>query len=253
MLFQANTRSLAENTPLLPVIAFDAETAWVGPYCIPHQSACVKCFQLRRSANFSDDVFRPELLRIRPIDDPAPDFGPNPVHYIQAGIVANFLLESVALRNHGPSTMPGGLTTITINDAGVGRFRLDAYSACRVAPTVLQWRTQDSRKSGSTANLSKSQLKGQSDEHMDKHRGGSSGVAATIRSLRRNNASRVHETTRRRRHSCSLNWRPWHRQQPALRSARQHLQRRWVTRYDQRPTRCDRRDCGTLQRRLRTN
>lgn len=119
MLFQANTRSLAENTPLLPVIAFDAETAWVGPYCIPHQSACVKCFQLRRSANFSDDVFRPELLRIKPIDDPAPDFGPNPVHYIQAGIVANFLLESVALRNHGPSTMPGGLTTITINDAGL--------------------------------------------------------------------------------------------------------------------------------------
>ncbi len=119
VLFSANTRALETDTPLLPVIAFDSETAWVGPFCIPHQSACMKCFQLRRSANFSDDVFRPELLRLQPIDDPTPDFGPNPIHYIQAGIVANFLLESVALRNHGPSAMPGGLTTITVNDAGL--------------------------------------------------------------------------------------------------------------------------------------
>ncbi|WP_127841595.1 TOMM precursor leader peptide-binding protein [Actinomyces wuliandei] len=118
-LFLANSHALKTNTPLLPVIAFDSETAWVGPFCIPYQSACIKCFQLRRSANFSDDIFRPELLKLQPIDNPAPDFGPNPLHYIQAGIVSNLLLESVTLRSHGPCTMPGGLTTITIGDTGL--------------------------------------------------------------------------------------------------------------------------------------
>lgn len=119
LLAQANARALEDHTPWLPVIPYDGETAWVGPFSIPWQSACLRCFTLRRSANFSDDAFRPELLRVEQAPTTGPEFGPNPVHWIQAGIVANLLLERVALRDHAPSAAPGGITTITINDSGL--------------------------------------------------------------------------------------------------------------------------------------
>lgn len=119
LLLDANARALQDHTPWLPVIPYDGETAWVGPFSIPWQSACLRCFTLRRSANFSDDVFRPELLRVESASSARPELGPNPVHRIQAGVVANLLLERVALRDHAPSAAPGGLTTISVNDAGL--------------------------------------------------------------------------------------------------------------------------------------
>ncbi|MDO5092635.1 MAG: TOMM precursor leader peptide-binding protein [Propionibacteriaceae bacterium] len=134
-LFNANRIALADATPWLPVIAYDSDTAWVGPFVVPHQSACLTCLQLRRSANFSDDVFRPELLKIEPVDDPAPETGPNPVHYLQAGIVANFLMERVGLHDYAPSAAPGGITSIRINDSGLSMeyrriFRVPRCPSC---------------------------------------------------------------------------------------------------------------------------
>lgn len=138
-LFDANRNALEDGTPWLPVITYDSDTAWIGPFVIPRQSACITCLQLRRSANFSDDVFRPELLKIKPVEDPAPETGPNPVHYLQAGVVANFLLERVGLHDHAPSAAPGGITSISVNDGGLKMesrrvFRVPRCPSC--SPTA---------------------------------------------------------------------------------------------------------------------
>lgn len=119
LLLEANESALQTGVPWLPVIPYDGVTAWVGPFARPHESACLRCFVLRRSANFPDDVFRPDLLRLEPQADPPLEFGPSPVHQLQAGVVASFLLEHLGLRDHAPSAVPGGLTSITLDDRGL--------------------------------------------------------------------------------------------------------------------------------------
>lgn len=131
LLTTSNSFALEAGTPWLPVVPYDGDTAWVGPFVVPHQSACLTCFNTRRSANFSDDVMRPLLPTIQPLEPVVSHTVVTPIDIIQAGIVTNFAFEYITLRDYAPSCMPGGLTTVTVNDRGVSMDTRRVYRVPR--------------------------------------------------------------------------------------------------------------------------
>ncbi|WP_454141532.1 TOMM precursor leader peptide-binding protein [Microbacterium lacticum] len=131
LLTTSNSLALEVRTPWLPVVPYDGDTAWIGPFVVPHQSACLTCFNTRRSANFSDDVMRPALQNIRPLEPVVSHTALTPIDIIQAGIVTNFAFEYITLRDYAPSCMPGGLTTVTANDRGVSMDTRRVYRVPR--------------------------------------------------------------------------------------------------------------------------
>lgn len=126
---EANTRALMDGVPWLAVSPFDGRNAWVGPFMVPNQSACFTCFRLRRSANFSDEVMRAELTEIQMFESAGRPIYSHPLVTLQAGLVANLVGEWVALRDYGPSAIPGGISVISLDDRGVG---LEPHRTLRV-------------------------------------------------------------------------------------------------------------------------
>lgn len=119
LLEQVNDQSLEDHVPWLCVIPYDGQTAWVGPFFIPHKSACLHCYNLRKSANFSDEVFRSELLKVKPVNTAKQPVYNQPVHLVQAGIANNLVTEWITLRDYAPSAVPGGFITVNLDDRGV--------------------------------------------------------------------------------------------------------------------------------------
>jgi bacteriocin biosynthesis cyclodehydratase domain-containing protein len=119
LLKEVNDMALEDHIPWLSLVPYDGQAAWVGPFFIPHQSACLHCYNLRKSANFADDVFRSELMDIKPVNSDKQPVYNQPINLVQTGIASNLITEWVALSDYGPSAMPGGFTTINLNDKGV--------------------------------------------------------------------------------------------------------------------------------------
>ncbi|PGS14085.1 cyclodehydratase [Bacillus cereus] len=119
LLEEVNDIALEDNIPWLSVVPYDGQTAWVGPFFIPHQSACLHCYNLRKSANFADDVFRSELMKIKPVKSDKQPVYNQPINLVQNGIASNLITEWVALRDYASSAIPGGFTTINLDDRGI--------------------------------------------------------------------------------------------------------------------------------------
>ncbi|GLY12585.1 TOMM precursor leader peptide-binding protein [Pseudobacillus badius] len=119
LLEEVNDQALEDHTPWLSLVPYDGQTAWIGPFFIPHQSACLHCYKLRKSANFSDEVFRSELMKIQPVNVNTQPVYNQPINLVQIGIASNLITEWIALRDHAPSAMPGGFATINLDDKGI--------------------------------------------------------------------------------------------------------------------------------------
>lgn len=119
LLEDVNNKSLEDHIPWISLVPYDGQSSWVGPFFIPHQSACLNCYNLRKSANFSDDVFRSELMKIQPINPESQPVHNQPINTVQVGIANNLITEWITLRDYAPSAVPGGFTTINLDDKGV--------------------------------------------------------------------------------------------------------------------------------------
>lgn len=129
LLKEANAKALEDNIPWLSVVTHDGQTSWVGPFFIPHKSACLTCFNLRRAANFMDDVFRTEILKIEPLEVERYPVYDEPINLIQIGVLADLLREWISLKEYAPSAVPGGFKTIDVNENGVS---MDNHRVYRV-------------------------------------------------------------------------------------------------------------------------
>lgn len=119
ILEEMNDIALNDHIPWLCLVPYDGQAAWVGPFFIPHQSACLYCYNLRKSANFSDEVLRSELMSIEPIHVHNNPVYNQPINLVQTGIASNLITEWITLRDYAPSAIPGGFTTINLDDKGV--------------------------------------------------------------------------------------------------------------------------------------
>lgn len=119
LLEEVNDMALEDHIPWLSIVPYDGQTSWVGPFFIPHQSACLHCYNLRKSANFSDEVLRSELMKIKPVNSDKQPVYNMPINLVQTGIASNLITEWVALKDYAPSAIPGGFTTINLDDKGV--------------------------------------------------------------------------------------------------------------------------------------
>lgn len=129
LLEEVNDLALEDNIPWLSIVPYDGQTSWIGPFFIPHQSACLHCYNLRKSANFSDEVFRSDLMKIKPINSEQQPVYNQPLNLVQTGIATNLIAEWIALRDYAPSAIPGGFTTINLDDKG---FTSDNHRVYRV-------------------------------------------------------------------------------------------------------------------------
>ncbi|MDJ0318630.1 TOMM precursor leader peptide-binding protein [Arthrobacter antibioticus] len=120
-LFEFNQKALSDIAigPWLAVVPFDGGNAWVGPFQLPHRSACYTCYRLRRSGNFGDEVVRGELLELTGLPTPNSVILDHPVTLVQAGIVANIVSDWAALREYAPSAIPGAVSRITLDTSGI--------------------------------------------------------------------------------------------------------------------------------------
>lgn len=129
ILDSANLQSLEDKVPWISVLPFDGRNAWVGPFVIPNKSACITCFKLRRSANFADDVFRSELLKLTPLEKVNKPIYHSPINLIQSGLVTNIISEWIGLGKMSPSSIPGGFKTISLDNRGIS---MDSHRVLRV-------------------------------------------------------------------------------------------------------------------------
>ncbi|WAT82377.1 TOMM precursor leader peptide-binding protein [Bacillus safensis] len=116
---EINDLALEDHIPWLSIVPYDGQTSWVGPFFIPHQSACLHCYNLRKSANFSDEVLRSDLMKIKPVNPEKKPVYHMPINLVQVGIASNLILEWLTLKDYAPSATPGGFTTINLDDKGV--------------------------------------------------------------------------------------------------------------------------------------
>ncbi|MED1459585.1 TOMM precursor leader peptide-binding protein [Bacillus safensis] len=116
---EINDLALEDHIPWLSIVPYDGQTSWVGPFFLPHQSACLHCYNLRKSANFSDEVLRSDLMKIKPINPEKKPVYHMPINLVQIGIASNLILEWLTLKDYAPSATPGGFTTINLDDKGV--------------------------------------------------------------------------------------------------------------------------------------
>lgn len=119
ILDEVNDTALKDEIPWLCIVPYDGQASWVGPFFIPFKSACLYCYNLRRSANFSDAVLRSELMEIQPLYTAKQPVYNLPINLVQTGIASNLITEWITLREYGPSTVPGGFTTINLDNKGI--------------------------------------------------------------------------------------------------------------------------------------
>lgn len=127
-----NRRAIAaaDGIGWLAVTPFDGVRATVGPWLVPGESACYRCYLLRRASTFPGDAVAAQLADAEPIPTGADGSAWYPgVARIQAGMVADLLLEHVGLGNVSGRTAPGALTAVTVGREGVS---LDRHRVLRV-------------------------------------------------------------------------------------------------------------------------
>lgn len=132
LLTEWNERALAAPTssPWLVAIPFNGEHATVGPWIVPGQSACFRCYQLRRASTHSVEAVTPELADASMATlfaDPSPRY-PG-LNLMQSGLVVDRVTDHVGLSDHGWQAVPGGLTTISVSMHGIG---MESHRVLRV-------------------------------------------------------------------------------------------------------------------------
>lgn len=136
-----NEWALETGAPWLPVVIDDAGRSVVGPYIQPRSSACARCYQLRRAANFSDRRIVGPLSEA----DPVP-LSPLPVDlmglgWFVAALACEKVVERVVLGAHATMTCPGSMAVVERTQPGVS---VDEHRVLRVprcpacSPTVGQ-------------------------------------------------------------------------------------------------------------------
>jgi bacteriocin biosynthesis cyclodehydratase domain-containing protein len=103
---QRNATALEAGTAWLPLGCFDGRSASVGPLVVPRETACYRCFILRRDANTACTA---ELASLRPVPLAA-TVAPILLALV-AAIAAERIVRWVGLRDPG---LPGALVTIEV-------------------------------------------------------------------------------------------------------------------------------------------
>lgn len=101
-----NETALEQGTAWLPVGCFDGRSAAVGPLIVPHETACYRCWVLRRDASTACAV---ELRSLRSVP-PAATAAPVLVALV-AAIAAERIVRWIGVRD--PS-LPGAVATVEI-------------------------------------------------------------------------------------------------------------------------------------------
>ncbi|MGX0019525.1 bacteriocin biosynthesis cyclodehydratase domain-containing protein [Staphylococcus hominis] len=128
---EINSQSLIDQKPWLSIIPYDGKKAWVGPFYIPYQSACNYCYNLRKSANFDDEVLRHRLMELEPLDSHVKkgEVYDSSINLIQIGIAGNLITEYVLLKEYAPNAIPGGIQSITLDSSGIS---IDSHRVFKV-------------------------------------------------------------------------------------------------------------------------
>lgn len=106
LLDRRNAHVLEHGTPWLPFGCFDGAAATVGPLVVPGETACYRCFVLRRDASSG---CTPELVSLRPVAVRAP-IAPTLVAAV-AAIAAERILRWLGLAD---PRLPGTVATMTV-------------------------------------------------------------------------------------------------------------------------------------------
>lgn len=133
--FNERVNEEESSVPWLPVAGFDGEYAFVGPSIVPGQSACYRCFLLRRASVFPATQMVDELSWARPL--PLPIDGSarrRAAAVVVAGLTAEKVAEYTTLAEFGPQSAPSGVTTMSYNERGltVGLHRVLRVPRCPV-------------------------------------------------------------------------------------------------------------------------
>lgn len=99
-----NAARLADGVPWLPVLPFDGRLAVVGPLIVPGESACLRCYEVRRAANseLGADHDAVEAVALRSAT-------PLPLAAAAAGLAASVALGWLARRDRA---LPGRLLAL---------------------------------------------------------------------------------------------------------------------------------------------
>jgi bacteriocin biosynthesis cyclodehydratase domain-containing protein len=99
-----NDARLRDGVPWLPMLPFDGRFAIVGPLIVPGESACFRCYQLRRAANsdLGDDHDAVEAVTTRAAT-------PLPIAVAATGLAATIAVGWLARHDRG---LPGRLLAI---------------------------------------------------------------------------------------------------------------------------------------------
>lgn len=126
-----NERALTAGGPeWLAVVPMDGRHVTVGPWVFPNTSACYQCFRLRRASAFLDHEVGPGLAAAVPVTTPDDVAAMHPtLSAMQATVVADVVLQHVALRGGHGQAQPGGMTTI---EYGLTGLRTEDHRVLRV-------------------------------------------------------------------------------------------------------------------------
>jgi len=106
LLDRRNAVVLEQGTAWLPFGCFDGATATVGPLVVPGETACYRCFVLRRDASSS---CTPELISLRPA--PVRAAIATTLVALVAAVAAERILRWIGL---GDPALPGTIATVTL-------------------------------------------------------------------------------------------------------------------------------------------
>jgi bacteriocin biosynthesis cyclodehydratase domain-containing protein len=126
-----NERALAAGGPeWLAVVPMDGQHVTVGPWVFPNTSACWQCFRLRRAAAFLDHEVGAGLASAVPVTPSGDVAAMHPtLSAMQATVVADVVLQHVALRGGHGQAQPGGMTTM---EYGLTGLRTENHKVLRV-------------------------------------------------------------------------------------------------------------------------
>ncbi|MFB3188392.1 TOMM precursor leader peptide-binding protein [Staphylococcus pseudintermedius] len=121
LLEKINAQALIDKKPWVSIIPYDGKKAWIGPFYIPDKSACNYCYNLRKSANFSDEVLRHKLMDLKPL---CSSINSKYTHdasldLIQIGLAGNLITEYVLLKEYASNAIPGGIQSLTVDNSGI--------------------------------------------------------------------------------------------------------------------------------------
>lgn len=108
------------DRPWLAVVPYDGEYATVGPWIVPRESACYRCYRLRRASVFPDESVSTTLAAATSAGLSLDHSSRYPgLNLVQAGLVVDRLVEYIGLRGQAWQSVPGGLTTIAVGPSGI--------------------------------------------------------------------------------------------------------------------------------------